>query len=96
MRTVGRLSLPALIFELMLPLLGITVVRAATVTVTTTIDAIHSPGCATDGVTPPCSLRDTVLFANANPGTTITLPAGIYTLTIPPMRTMTRRQATLI
>lgn len=82
--TVRRLSLLALLFGLMLPLLGVTVVRAATITVSTITDAIHSPGCATDGFSQPCSLRDTVLFANANPGTTITLPAGIYTLTIPP------------
>jgi hypothetical protein len=83
-RAARGLCLAVLFFALMLPTLGITIVHAATLTVTTTADAIHSPGCATDGFTPPCSLRDTILFANANSGTTITLPAGIYTLTILP------------
>ncbi|MDQ6601408.1 MAG: right-handed parallel beta-helix repeat-containing protein, partial [Chloroflexota bacterium] len=47
-------------------------------------DVIHNPGCATTG-TGICSLRDAVIFANAQAvgdTTTITLPAGTYTLTI--------------
>ncbi|MHB8646681.1 MAG: choice-of-anchor Q domain-containing protein [Thermomicrobiales bacterium] len=79
-----RVSLVALVLGFVLPMLTVSVVRAATVTVTTTADMIHNPGCATDGVTSPCSLRDATIFANAHSGSTITLPAGIYTLTIPP------------
>ncbi|MBZ5555371.1 MAG: DUF11 domain-containing protein [Acidobacteriia bacterium] len=59
---------------------------AATVTVNSTADVIHSPGCATTG-TGTCSLRDAILFANANSGSTIVFSAatdGIpFTLTIP-------------
>ena len=39
-----------------------------------------SPGPCNAG---DCSLREAVLAANAAPGSTITLPAGTYTLTIP-------------
>ena len=84
LRAVRRLCLAALFFGLMLPMLTVQIVHAATVTVTTTDDFIHSPGCATDGFTQPCSLRDTILYANANTGTIISIPVGVYTLTIPP------------
>lgn len=57
-------------------------VHAATVTVDTTSDSVDSPGCADDGVTSPCSLRDAVIYANAHTGTVISLPAGTYTLSI--------------
>ncbi len=74
-------------------------VRAASHAVTVTLndaspglvggnsDIIHSPGCATTGLpgVPGCSLRDAVLYANAQAATdttTITLPVGTYTLTI--------------
>jgi CSLREA domain-containing protein len=56
------------------------------VTVTTTADGIHSPGCATTG-TGTCSLRDAILFANTKAGTdstTITLLTNLtpYKLTL--------------
>ncbi len=54
---------------------------AATIAVNSTTDVIHSPGCATTG-TGTCSLRDAIIFANTAPGSTITIPAGTYTLTI--------------
>jgi hypothetical protein len=43
------------------------VIRAANsaVTVNDTLDEIHNPGCATTG-RGTCSLRDAVLYANAN------------------------------
>ncbi|OLE55152.1 MAG: hypothetical protein AUG51_04660 [Acidobacteria bacterium 13_1_20CM_3_53_8] len=53
----------------------------ATVTVNSTTDAIHSPGCATLG-TGTCSLRDAFIFANANAGTTISINAGTYQLSL--------------
>ncbi len=54
---------------------------AATITVNSTTDVIHSPGCATTG-TGTCSLRDAIIFANTAPGSTITILAGTYTLSI--------------
>ena len=55
-------------------------VRAApVVNVNTTADT--PPGtCATSG-TGTCTLREAVIYGNANPGTTINLPAGTYNLT---------------
>jgi hypothetical protein len=53
----------------------------ATVTVNSTPDVIHNPGCATTG-TGTCSLRDAVIFSNANAGTTISINAGTYQLTL--------------
>jgi CSLREA domain-containing protein len=60
--------------------------RAATFVVTTTADAVDTdPGdgvCAIEGG--GCSLRAAILEANALPGADlITLPAGVYTLSIP-------------
>ncbi len=55
-------------------------VRAASVTVDTPTDDTHSPGCATNG-TSPCSLRDAITYANANPGTAVSVSAGTYNLT---------------
>jgi hypothetical protein len=55
------------------------------VIVSDTSDTIHAPGCSATG-TGLCSLRDAILFANTKTSaqtTTITLPAGTYTLTIP-------------
>jgi hypothetical protein len=52
---------------------------AATINVTTTVDdgvaanPLKCPGAA-------CSLRDATLYANAYPGSTIELPAGVYSL----------------
>jgi hypothetical protein len=49
---------------------------AATILVNDTTDTIHSPGCATTG-TVTCSLRDAIIFSNANAGTdTITFAAA--------------------
>ncbi len=59
------------------------IVRAATIIVTTPTDPVPNPsGCNGSGA---CSLRDAVLYANLNSGTTIQLSApATYTLTIPP------------
>lgn len=59
------------------------IVRAATITVTIQTNPAPNPsGCNGFGA---CSLRDAVLYANLNPGTTIQLLAlQTYTLTIPP------------
>ncbi len=74
-----------LLVSLLMAALPAASVAAATVTVTTTADGVHNPGCATDGITAPCTLRDAVIYANGSAGpTTITLAAGIYTLTIGP------------
>ncbi len=83
---------------LLLLLVGVApaAVRATAFAVTVTMndansggnsDVIHSGilGCAGTGAA-PCSLRDAILFANnqaTTDTTTITLPAGTYTLTIP-------------
>ena len=64
-----------------------TIVQAATITVNTTTDALHGSGgsgCTTGGL---CSLRDAVIYANTHNGTVITLPSGLYKLTIPPNNT---------
>lgn len=53
----------------------------ATITVDTAADVPVLSACtASPG---DCTLRGAVQFANANPGTTISVPAGTYTLTIP-------------
>jgi len=44
-------------------------------------DDVHVSTCA--GGANDCSLRGAIDFANANPGTTIIVPAGTYQLTIP-------------
>lgn len=54
-----------------------TVVRAATIAVTTVADTDNA--CTTTGST-PCSLRDAIRYGNTHPGTEITVPAGIYTI----------------
>src|SRR6266849_9164116 len=53
---------------------------SATITVNRT-DDVHVSTCA--GGVNDCSLRGAIDFANANPGTTINVPAGTYQLTIP-------------
>lgn len=55
-------------------------VRAATVTANVFFDRANGP-CAATG-TGECTLRETVIYANAHPGTTINLLAGTYTLTL--------------
>src|SRR4051812_48352548 len=82
---VRRWGFLMLLVALLVPVLPVQIVRAATVTVTANSDdVVHNPGCASDGVAQPCSLRDAVLYANAHAGAAISLPAGTYTLTIMP------------
>ncbi|MDQ5846479.1 MAG: hypothetical protein M3539_14410, partial [Acidobacteriota bacterium] len=52
-----------------------------TITVDTTADVPVLSACT--AAPADCTLRGAVEFANANPGTTISVPAGTYTLTIP-------------
>ncbi len=59
-------------------LLGASSAGAASFTVSRTDDPV--PGACAVG---DCSLREAVNAANAAPGSTITVPAGTYTLTIP-------------
>lgn len=62
-----------------------TVSAAPPIVVNTTMDALHGSngsGCVTAGGA--CSLRDAVLYANAHANTTISVPPGVYKLTIPP------------
>jgi len=58
-------------------LLGAGPVAAATFNVTRTDDPAPD-GCAVNG----CSLREAVIAANAAPGSTVNVPAGVYTITI--------------
>jgi predicted outer membrane repeat protein len=74
--TASALLLAALAFSFM----PASAARAATVTVTDQTDTTNA-ACVADGTTIPCSLRDAVTYANANAGTTISVPAGTYTLT---------------
>jgi hypothetical protein len=53
----------------------------ATITVDTTADVAALSACT--AAPADCSLRGAVQFANTNPGTTISVPAGTYTLAIP-------------
>lgn len=80
----NRASCPLIIAALLciggvFALLTPATVRAASVTATVFSDPVPG-GCATAG-TGNCSLREAVIFANSNPGTTIQLLAGTYTLT---------------
>ena len=52
----------------------------ATVTVDRTDDAVAASACT--AAANDCSLRGAVAFANGNPGTTISVPAGTYQLNI--------------
>lgn len=52
----------------------------ATITVDRTDDAAGASACT--AAVNDCSLRGAVAFANMNPGTTISVPAGTYNLTI--------------
>ncbi len=64
-------------------------VAASVVTATVFTDAplpVPASGCSVTGVA-PCSLREAVVFANKNPGTTIALASGTYTLSLPPVTT---------
>ena len=53
----------------------------APITVDRTDDAVAASGCT--AAPNDCSLRGAVAFANLNPGTTINVPAGTYSLNIP-------------
>src|ERR1051325_5899701 len=53
----------------------------ATITVDRTDDAVAASACT--AAANDCSLRGAVSFANLNPGTTISIPAGTYQLNIP-------------
>jgi hypothetical protein len=58
---------------------------AATFAVNTRTDVAPSAGeCASPPAVGDCSLRQAVDSANANPGSTISVPAGTYQLSIPP------------
>src|SRR5690242_3013533 len=56
-------------------------VAFASVTVDRTDDAFSASACT--AAPNDCSLRGAVAFANLNPGTTINIPAGTYSLNIP-------------
>ena len=80
---VGRIvGATLLLTSLLLGAMTSTVVRAASVAVNDTSDTIH--GCSTSG-TGTCSLRDAILYTNSISGLSVSLPAGSYTLTMPPM-----------
>jgi hypothetical protein len=81
-RGVWFTAITALLLASVLTLGSVTTVRAATVTATNFTDRANS-ACATSGMG-DCTLREAVIFANANPGTTIQLLAGTYALTIGP------------
>ncbi|MCA1670360.1 MAG: hypothetical protein LC793_23865 [Thermomicrobia bacterium] len=71
---------------LMTPLNSNSIVRAASVTANVFDDPV--PGiCARTGLG-TCSLREAIIYANTNPGTTVTLLPGIYLLTIGPSSTL--------
>src|ERR1041385_5554448 len=53
----------------------------ATITVDRTDDVVSASACT--AAANDCSLRGAVAFANLNPGTTISIPAGTYQLNIP-------------
>src|SRR5689334_2969869 len=53
----------------------------ASITVDRTDDAAAASACT--AAANDCSLRGAVAFANLNPGTTINVPAGTYSLNIP-------------
>jgi len=75
-----RGPLVALLFvALVLPTLAVQHVRAATVVANNFTDRANG-ACATTGVG-DCTLRETVIYADYNPGTTIQLLAGTYNLT---------------
>jgi hypothetical protein len=63
----GRLAITTLFCIASIAVAPTAVIRAANyaVTVNDTLDEIHNPGCATTG-RGTCSLRDAVLYANAN------------------------------
>lgn len=84
-RCTRRLSFAVipLMFATLLATMPADIVRASSVLVTKTADTYDPSGCAGTG-TGSCSLRDAVVYANAHAGTVISVPAGLYKLTIPP------------
>lgn len=53
---------------MLLALSSAPIVHAATITVNDSTDTLHGAGCAADGTTAPCSLRDALTFAYNNTG----------------------------
>ncbi len=95
-----RISLVVMLLILLRITITLSPVAAASVAVSVTVadenapsgnsDSIHASGCAATGLpgASGCSLRDAILFANSQSTantTTLTLPAGTYTLTIAPI-----------
>lgn len=76
-RRLGRRLLLTLGAALLLAAVVPGAALAATYTVNTTADTTDTGGCTTVTV---CSLRDAVIAADANSGSTINVPAGDYTL----------------
>src|SRR5690242_4644219 len=56
------------------------VLAAGTITVDRTDDTAAASACT--AAANDCSLRGAAIFANSNPGTTINIPSGTYSLTI--------------
>ncbi|MGI8857968.1 MAG: choice-of-anchor Q domain-containing protein [Thermomicrobiales bacterium] len=77
------LALIAILLGPLLATMPAAQVRASSVLVNKTADTYDSGGCAGTG-TGSCSLRDAVVYANSHAGTVISVPAGLYKLTIPP------------
>lgn len=75
-------AIGALLLASVLALVTPAAVSAATVTATTYTDRATG-ACATTG-SGDCSLRETTIYANAHPGTTILIEPGTYFLSIPP------------
>src|SRR5689334_9916030 len=73
-----RAAANAVLVALAAVLLGASLAGAATFTVTRTDDPAPN-GCAVGD----CSLREAVIAANSVPGSTVNVPAGTYTITIP-------------
>jgi len=63
------------------PMPAVAPVMFASITVDRTDDTAAASACT--AAANDCSLRGAVSFANANPGTTIVIPAGTYQLNIP-------------
>lgn len=78
-RTNHRLRVPAATRAPAFVARGLALMVA--ITVDRTDDFLAASACT--AAANDCSLRGAVVFANANPGTTIMVPAGTYTLTLP-------------
>jgi Calx-beta domain len=79
---VHPLNFAAFLIGLVLTML-VQFAGAATVVVDDGSDTLHSPGCATTGLS-PCSLRDAITFTNTTPPSTINFGiagGGVHTIT---------------